>query len=146
MSGPLETVRELFQSMRPIAFVIYSLPGALWLYAFTSFLALQWRGVAALRVYWPWILMPTVVAFASEGAQWFQLTDGSFDQNDLLGYLIAVCCFGAYSSCSTSVELAETHKDIKRKHRASLAWALIFTVIIGAADVVDASEGIRNLR
>ena len=137
LSGMVETARQFFEPIHPPHLVVYSLPGALWLYAFIALMATVWRGEGKLRTRAPWILLPLLVAAGSEGAQWLGLTDGTFDWGDVGLYvaavLVALVGMGFLGSASTSKLRAP---DLRFRHRLCCACALGFSLIIGAADVV----------
>lgn len=67
--------------------VIYSLPGGLWVYSFLSiFMMKNKKGIL-------FSLIPLGGAMAIEVFQYFQLTDGTFDWLDVLFYLLAWTLF-----------------------------------------------------
>jgi hypothetical protein len=68
---------------------MYSLPDALWVYAFTAAMELLWvkepRGPA--RTFW--VLLPSLMAIACEIGQLFRWVPGTFDWFDLFSYIAA---------------------------------------------------------
>jgi hypothetical protein len=68
--------------------ILYSLPDALWLYAFVYFMAVTWRGRSLeARL---WCALPPALAFGSEIAQGVGLLQGTFAVGDLVAYAAAI--------------------------------------------------------
>jgi hypothetical protein len=65
--------------------VVYNLPGALWLYSFLSFSAISTRRRVSL--------IPLGLALGIEAAQGLHITDGRFDWQDVGFYLLAWATF-----------------------------------------------------
>ena len=129
--------RQVCEPLRPPAFVVYSLPGALWLYAFAAFMSVLWYEVDALRPRLPWIALPFLVAAASEGAQLLGYTDGTFDWKDVGGYAVAlVVSVPTLIPARLSGEPA-SQLDVRRRHWFSCLSAVCFSLIIRGADVVS---------
>lgn len=63
------------------AWMLYSLPDALWMYSFTSAVLLSWK--RKLSIY---LLIPFLLGAGSETGQYFHLVRGTYDFNDLLCY------------------------------------------------------------
>lgn len=123
---------------RPPGFVIYSLPGAMWLYAFSGFVMILWRGVGSIRVRRCWALVPLVVAVLSEGLQWLGSTDGTFDWQDTGAYAVAylgVCLQMGQFTLTPEVE-TPVDRRLSALHGVSLGGAALFSVVIGAADAM----------
>lgn len=129
-----------YQPFRPPDFVVYSLPGALWLYAFAAFLSMLWRGVGTIHSRLPWIVMPFLVAAASEGAQLLGFTDGTFDWQDVGAYAIALAAsipsLPNEGTVCPSVEHPGAVAEVWQRHCLSFLSTVCFTLIIGGADVV----------
>lgn len=68
---------------------LHSLPDALWLYAFASFMFLLWEGTKATRQ-WLWCIIPILVAIVWEIGQAFQWWAGTFDWWDIIAYTIVI--------------------------------------------------------
>jgi len=69
--------------------IIYNLPGALWVYAFLSiFITKDGKGIF-------YCLIPLYAALGIEVLQYFNLTDGTYDMLDVLFYLSAWLLFMA---------------------------------------------------
>jgi hypothetical protein len=68
--------------------IMYSLPDALWVYAFTALMWIFWfrqpRSIERML----WIILPVTMAVCAELGQLVRLVPGSFDWIDMLGYLI----------------------------------------------------------
>lgn len=69
------------------SWVLHTLPDALWLYAFASFMYLLWQGAGASQQ-WLWSIMPLLVALIWEIGQAFHWWKGTFDWWDMAAYSI----------------------------------------------------------
>jgi len=83
-------LEQTVQAMRGIAspyrsnipdWVIYSLPNALWLYAFMIAIKLVWKDQVRMR--WLWYSIPIFTGFVVEFLQAWHLIPGTFDPMDL---------------------------------------------------------------
>ena len=69
--------------------LIYSMPGALWLYSFISFNFLLWiNSKSKARIFW--IIVPIFIAFHHELFQKFNLISGTYSNTDILYYLSSI--------------------------------------------------------
>jgi hypothetical protein len=69
--------------------IMYSLPDALWVYAFTSVLVLIWMENLQSKWARSWIALPTLLGVGGEIGQKFGFIPGTFDWNDCAAYLLA---------------------------------------------------------
>ncbi len=137
IAAAVEWGRQLVGSIRPPNLVIYSLPGALWLYAFTSLMALVWRGSSEFRPRILWMLVPACVAAGSEGVQWLGLTDGTFDLGDVGLYTVAaLAAFARFGRSHRETEAGSRSPDLRSRHRLSFVCTVCFSLIIAGADVL----------
>lgn len=90
------TVRGLFTDLRPLlpAWVLYSLPDGLWVYAYTSLMLNIWRVSGRSTIKTTWILSGVVLAVGTELGQLLGLVVGTFDIWDIYfyatGFLLAL--------------------------------------------------------
>lgn len=92
----VEAVRRQSSSLQRTipSFVRYSLPDALWVYAFTALMCLVWAERLQSKERTFWVLLPLCVAIGSEFGQLIKVVPGTFDWADVLGYIAAFA--GAY--------------------------------------------------
>ena len=84
----IKTVRHLIGHSKLPAWTIYSLPDALWLFSFTSFMLIIWRDKFSTQSIF-WIFIAPTVGLLSEIGQAFHFVRGTFDATDLALILIA---------------------------------------------------------
>ena len=113
------------------AWVVYNLPGALWLFAFL------WIGTlsASRRL----TLLPLGLALGIEAVQLLHFTDGTFDALDVLFYLLALGVFAALGGLARQappVAPAATAEPIMQhlSKRYKLAMA-VFVAMVLLSDV-----------
>lgn len=70
------------------AWIIFSLPDALWVFSFTSFMLIIWKGSFSLHSFL-WILIAPIIGLLSEIGQAFHFVRGTFDITDFTLILIA---------------------------------------------------------
>jgi hypothetical protein len=90
--GLNEVINSSRQFMEPLklpTWVIYSLPDALWVFSFTSFMFIIWN-YEVNRQSISWIMIPLFCALFSEFAQALNILPGTFDITDIIFILIAV--------------------------------------------------------
>jgi hypothetical protein len=68
--------------------ILFSLPDSLWVYSFTSFMALVWRESGSNRKS-HWLILPFICAVASEFGQLVDIIPGTYDNLDVLLYSFA---------------------------------------------------------
>jgi hypothetical protein len=68
--------------------IIFSLPDALWIFSFTSFMLIIWRDKFSAQSI-PWIFIAPVAGLLYEIGQAFHFVRGTFDTTDLILILIA---------------------------------------------------------
>jgi hypothetical protein len=68
---------------------LYSLPNALWSFAFVSAVAIVWRGTTSLRRA-VWLAVPVVISIGAEVGQALGAVPGDFDWMDLLLIVVAL--------------------------------------------------------
>lgn len=86
-----ETIKTFRQSIGHSIFpawMIYSLPDALWIFSFTSFMLIIWRQKFSAQSI-PWIFIAPTIGLLSEIGQAFHFVRGTFDVTDLTLILIA---------------------------------------------------------
>lgn len=85
LSAPLDACRAVAAPTAALfpATVLYSLPDALWVFSFSSFLGFVWihqsRRTAIL-----WMLLPPTLAIGGEIGQALHIVPGTFDTEDLI--------------------------------------------------------------
>lgn len=62
--------------------ILFTLPDALWMYAFTAAIILNWSSKATI-----YLLIPFVIGIGSEVGQFFKVVPGTFDPVDVFCYL-----------------------------------------------------------
>ncbi|OCS93085.1 hypothetical protein A6K76_00945 [Caryophanon latum] len=77
------------------SYVRYTLPDALWVYAFASFLCVKWVGEPTSMWRTTFIVLPFLLGPGSEVAQFIFPTLGTFDVIDL--YSMVLAYIAAYS-------------------------------------------------
>ena len=106
--------------------VVYNLPGALWLYSFLW--ASTWSGRR-------WVsLFPLVLALGIELVQLLHITVGTFDPVDVMFYLVASLIFGVASGLLLPLPALATTPVQPVKRRYKFAF-LFFVVIVVLSDV-----------
>ena len=72
------------------AWLLFSFPDGVWVYAATSWLVLIWRP----SICWPWVLLPVTLAVGSEVGQALAVIPGTYETCDIgfyiVGFLLAV--------------------------------------------------------
>jgi hypothetical protein len=71
------------------AVVLYSVPDAMWVYAFTSALTLIWMDRSSSAQRNIWLVVPSVLALGAEFGQALHVVPGTFDWADVACYIIA---------------------------------------------------------
>jgi hypothetical protein len=104
--------------------LVYNLPGALWLYAFLSFSSqLRSRLIT---------LLPLCLALGIEAVQLLKITDGTFDVMDVLFYLLAWLVFMYVSSLWKNAETAPVLVKIRSGYKVAFVF---FILIVFLSDV-----------
>jgi len=104
--------------------LVYNLPGALWLYAFLSFsLVLRNKLIT---------LLPLCLALGIEAVQLLKITDGTFDILDVLFYLLAWTTFLYVSSLWKNEEITSAITQIRSRYKVAF---VCFIVIVFLSDV-----------
>ncbi|MGC4079467.1 MAG: hypothetical protein QM702_20990 [Rubrivivax sp.] len=90
LSGPLMRLRETLAPLARAlpAWVLFSLPNALWAYAFTVAMSHMWSHKLS-RASLPWLAVGPVISIGAELGQGIGLVPGTFDLVDLLTVVIA---------------------------------------------------------
>ncbi len=89
LGGVISFLRSLAIADVELAdWVLYSLPDALWLFAFCLFFIWVWQGQQG-KLASAWRLFPAVVALVWECGQLTPFVSGTFDPIDLFFYLLA---------------------------------------------------------
>tara|TARA_B110000211_G_C14004555_1_gene520169 strand:+ start:191 stop:709 length:519 start_codon:yes stop_codon:yes gene_type:complete len=132
-------IGEIFESMRLLinhsfipSWVIYSLPGGLWLLAFQNTIALL-KQFSIKHLLIP-VLFAYGIGVGLEFLQYIHVTDGRFDWLDVLFYTIATI-----TSLSTIFLINnkwEFYAEEKTSMKLSGFFYLFFVVIIYLADIV----------
>jgi len=84
----IKTARQSIGHSNLPAWTIFSLPDALWIFSFTSFILIIWQDKFSAQSI-PWILIAPIIGLFSEIGQAFHLVRGTFDLTDLTLILIA---------------------------------------------------------
>jgi len=91
LQAPLLALRANLAGVRHFlpAFVLYSLPDALWVYSFTFLMQSVWflHPKSYGRTFW--ILLPVSLAVGAEVGQLLKVVPGTFDLMDIAGYIAA---------------------------------------------------------
>ncbi|MEE1131319.1 MAG: hypothetical protein UHX00_06845 [Caryophanon sp.] len=89
----LTYVRQYTMDLYVSSYVMYTLPDALWVYAFTSFMCINWVHEQVSMWRTVFLLLPLLLGAGSEVAQYVLPVLGTFDIADLwsmvLAYLVA---------------------------------------------------------
>lgn len=85
--------RAAFSHSPPHSFIIYSLPGALWIFS-TTILSKN-LSIKIFKFQMPLVLLPIIYGLGAEFIQLFHLTDGTFDYADLSS-ITAAWLLGAF--------------------------------------------------
>jgi len=72
------------------AFVRFSLPDALWQYAFAVCVLALWRSAPRSPGTWTFVALPLAIGMATELGQAAGVVEGVFDPHDALAMLVAV--------------------------------------------------------
>jgi len=70
-------------------FLLFSLPDAFWVYAFTSAIRLIWAGQRRSINTIFWVAVPSALALGSEMGQFLRIVPGTFDWSDVVAYSLA---------------------------------------------------------
>ena len=84
----IHTVRQSIGHSNLPAWTIFSLPDALWIFSFTSFMLIIWRDKFSSQSIL-WIFIAPTIGLLSEIGQAFHFVRGTFDLTDLTLILIA---------------------------------------------------------
>ncbi|MSP70485.1 MAG: hypothetical protein EXR20_09445 [Bacteroidetes bacterium] len=84
----IKTARQLIGHSNLPAWTIFSLPNALWIFSFTSFMLIIWRDKFSRQSLF-WIFIAPTIGLLSEVGQAFHFIRGTFDTTDLTLILIA---------------------------------------------------------
>ena len=91
--------------------LIDSLPSALWIFSASL---MSTRIATKKRISWYlWLLLPITYSLSLECLQKYNVTDGTFDVNDvvfsLVGWLFAMCIGIIIDSCSKAIKIKTYH-------------------------------------
>jgi hypothetical protein len=91
LQAPLLALRANLAGVRHFlpAFVLYSLPDALWVYSFTFLMQSVWFRHSRSYGRTFWILLPVSLAVVAEVGQLLKVVPGTFDFMDIAGYIAA---------------------------------------------------------
>lgn len=81
LDGVLASARTLVAGVRLPGWLLFSLPDALWVYAFVACMALIWRGRPVRQAAF-WMALGPALSLGSELAQLAGLVPGTFDRAD----------------------------------------------------------------
>ncbi len=84
----INTVRESSGHGNLPGWIIYSLPDALWIFSFTSFMLIIWQHKFSAESI-PWLFVAPAIGVFSEIGQAFHFLRGAFDMTDFILILIA---------------------------------------------------------
>ena len=87
LDKPLNIWRSQLAVFKPFEWVIFSLPGGLWLYSYTYAIGLSWKNVIDRKNIF-WYILPLFVSIGSEFGQYFKLVKGTFDWHDIVLYAL----------------------------------------------------------
>ena len=76
--------------------IFYSLPDAIWLYAFLTALKIIWKDRLFIEGKY-WLFLAAIGACASEFAQKLQIIPGTFDWFDIVAYFLAISLFISFN-------------------------------------------------
>jgi len=82
-----EFVHPLVQAFPLSDFIVYALPGGLWVYSLT--VASKFQSLRLKRVVIDLSILPIVYALGLELCQYLGITDGRFDPLDIIAYIFA---------------------------------------------------------
>jgi hypothetical protein len=106
--------------------VVYNLPGALWLYAFLWFTSLSRSKFLTL--------LPLALALGIETVQLLHLTDGTFDGLDVFFYLLAFAAFVALGGMAWA---SKRYAAAQPSPRLSVGFKCVFAFFIAIVVLSD---------
>ena len=83
VDGPVMVLRKCTSDVQLPAWILYSLPDGIWVYATTAWMLIIWRGAIS----WPWVSIGVLLAIASELGQTVGVVRGTYQSLDILFYL-----------------------------------------------------------
>jgi hypothetical protein len=109
----------------------YSLPSALWLFSTLSFFLMLWKfNINRNNFYW--FTLPLVYCIILEISQKIHFTDGTYDANDLIFYVLATLVFFLLNIKKTAN--FSSNSTIEKKHTQSAFTLFIFLGIVILSD------------
>jgi hypothetical protein len=84
----IKSIRSSIGQSKLPSWIIYSLPDALWVFSFTSFMLIIWKDKFTYQSI-SWILIAPTIGLLSEIGQAFHVVPGTFDITDLTLLLLA---------------------------------------------------------
>ena len=84
----IKSIRSSIGQPNLPSWTVFSLPDALWIFAFTNFMLIIWRDKFSGQSI-PWIFIAPTIGLLSEIGQAFHLVRGTFDLTDLTLIVIA---------------------------------------------------------
>lgn len=80
---------ELARTIAGNDFISLNLPDGLWAYAGIAFFCLLWRGYRT-SVQITWLIVGVLIVAGSEAFQFFGLTEGTFDHEDVIAIALGI--------------------------------------------------------
>jgi hypothetical protein len=112
MASALSAARAWARSCLLPGWALFSVPDALWVYAFTAALGLVWVG-SQRRVRWAWLALPGALGIGGELGQAFGLVPGTFDVVDVLLSAAAAAAAFLLTSAGRTHEHTETYCQLR---------------------------------
>jgi hypothetical protein len=79
--------RSKFKIFKPYDWVVFCLPGGLWMYSYIYVIGLSWKNTID-RKNIIWYILPLFLAISSEFCQYFKFIRGTFDWQDVASYIL----------------------------------------------------------
>lgn len=125
-------LRSIFSPQDLPQWVVYSLPGGLWLLAFQNSISLLKKFTEKYLIHW--LLTASLMGFGLEILQAVGITDGRFDWTDVLMYSLATLT--SILTASLVQNKWEFYTEEKSSPKLAGLVFICFTAIIYLADII----------
>lgn len=122
------------------SWVLYNLPDGVWLFAYAIIIGCIWN--FKIRDCWKFILVMPTISISHEFMQGLGIMHGTYDQNDVFAYIIAVIAGFTYIYAVDRIAFGEVGR-VERRRTSSLkllltmiSFALFVLLAIGSDDTV----------
>lgn len=83
----IDNWRDKFKFFKPYDWVVFCLPGGLWMYSYIYAIGLSWKNTIDRKSI-IWYILPLFLAISSEFCQYFKFIRGTFDWQDVASYTL----------------------------------------------------------